>query len=136
MKDKGTANLLVWYVDIPIVNPINDVMRRLPIYRAPDALSRAQDLLHRPAELLRQALRPHRPRDVDDLVEGDVARVLDVLLLLPVARGLLEGFDDEGGGGGDDGDGGLAVLDGELDGDAEAFPLAGGFGDIFTDLFW
>ena len=59
--------------------------------------------------------------------------MLDVLLLLAVSGRLLEGLDDEGGGRGDDGDGGLAVLDGELDGDAEALPVARRFGDVFTD---
>ena len=59
--------------------------------------------------------------------------MLDVLLLLAVAGWLLERLDDEGGGRGDDGDGGLTVLDGELDGDAEAFPVACCFGDVFTD---
>ena len=33
-----------------------------------------------------------------------------------------------------DSDGGLPVLDGELDGDAEALPVAGRFRDVFTDL--
>jgi hypothetical protein len=47
--------------------------------------------------------------------------VLDVLFLLSVSGGLFEGFDDERGGRGHDGDGGLTVLDSELDGDAEAF---------------
>ena len=47
--------------------------------------------------------------------------MLDVLLLLAVAGWLLERLDDEGGGRGDDGDGGLTVLDGELDGDTESF---------------
>jgi hypothetical protein len=47
--------------------------------------------------------------------------VLDVLLLLPVPGGLLERFDDEGGCGRDDRNGGLSVLDGELDGDSQTF---------------
>jgi hypothetical protein len=47
--------------------------------------------------------------------------VLDVLLLLSVAGWLLEGLDDEGRGGWDDRDGGLTVLDGELDSDTETF---------------
>ncbi len=42
--------------------------------------------------------------------------MLDVLLLLPVSRWLLEGSNDEGGCGGDDGHGSLSVLDRELDG--------------------
>jgi len=49
--------------------------------------------------------------------------VLDVLLLLPVARGLLEGLDDEGRGGWDNRDRGLTVLDGKTDGDTESFLL-------------
>ena len=47
--------------------------------------------------------------------------MLDVLLLLAVPGRFLQGFDDERGGRGNDGDGGLPVLDGEFDGDPEAF---------------
>lgn len=60
--------------------------------------------------------------------------MLDVLLLLAVTRRLLEGTDDKGGRGGDNGDGSLTVLDGELDGDTESLPVAGGLGDILSDL--
>jgi hypothetical protein len=59
--------------------------------------------------------------------------VLDVLLLLAVARWLLEGLDDQRRGRGDDRDSGLTVLDGELDGDSQTLPVASGFGNIFTD---
>lgn len=61
--------------------------------------------------------------------------MLDVLLLLPVSRWLLEGLDNERRGGGNNRDGGLTVLDGQLDGDAKTLPVTGGFGDIFTDLY-
>lgn len=44
--------------------------------------------------------------------------MLDVLLLLSVARGLLQGLDDERGGSRDHRDGGLTVLDSKLDGDS------------------
>jgi hypothetical protein len=47
--------------------------------------------------------------------------VLDVLFLLSVSRGLLQGFDDKGRSRGDDGDGSLSVLNSELYCDAEAF---------------
>ena len=59
-------------------------MRWSSIHGAPNALSGAQNLLHAPGEVLRERLWPHRPCDLDDLVAGDVARVLDVLLLLAV----------------------------------------------------
>jgi hypothetical protein len=49
--------------------------------------------------------------------------VLDVLLLLPVARWLLEGLDDQGRGGWDNRYCCLTVLDGESYGDAESFLL-------------
>ena len=42
------------------------------------------------------------PGRVEDVVNLDVAVVFDVLHLLPVPVGLLEGLDDEGGGGGTD----------------------------------
>ena len=79
--------------------------------------------------------------------------MLDVLLFLPVTRGLcyklrqstirdgvkgqrrtFESLDDERAGGGDDGDGGLTVLDGQFDSDTETLPVTSGLGDIFTDL--
>ena len=49
-------------------------------------------------------------------------------------RRTLESLDDKGRCGGDDVNLGLTVLDGELDGNAETLPRAGGLGDIFTDL--
>lgn len=61
----------------------------------------------------------HDAGNLDDLVKRDGLGVLDVLLLLAVTGRLLEGLDDQGRGGGNDGDGGLTVLDGQADGDAE-----------------
>ena len=60
--------------------------------------------------------------------------MLDVLLLLAVAGRLLEGLDDERRGGGNNGNGGLTVLDGQLDSDTETLPVTSGLGNIFTDL--
>jgi hypothetical protein len=47
----------------------------------------------------------HGAGHLNNLVEGDGLVVLDVLLLLAVTRGLLEGLDDQGRGGGNDRDG-------------------------------
>lgn len=76
----------------------------------------------------------HGAANLNDLVKRDALGVLDVLLLFAVTRRLLKGLDDEGRGGGNDRDGGLTVLDGQADGDAETLPVASGLGDIFTDL--
>ena len=54
--------------------------------------------------------------NLDNFLEGDVTRVLDVLDLLTVTGGLLEGLDDASGDGGKEGDGGNTVLDDELAG--------------------
>lgn len=80
----------------------------------------AKNLLHNTLEGLGEALEAHGTGDVDNVVKRNGLAVLDVLLLLAVARRLLEGADDQGGGSRDNGDGGLTVLDGELAGDAQA----------------
>ena len=110
-------------------------MRRLTVNGAANGLGSSENFEHGALELLSKTLGAHRPCDLNDLVEGDVAGMLDVLLLLPVTRGLLESANDEGRGGGDNGDSSLTVLDGELDGYAKTLPRGGRFCDIFTDLF-
>jgi hypothetical protein len=60
----------------------------LQILTAADALARAEDLLDRARQLLGERLVPHGAGDLNDLVEGDVAGVRDVLLLLAVTRRL------------------------------------------------
>lgn len=129
-------HLLSRHLQITAVNLVDNIVRRLAIDRAPNALRGAKNLLHSPAKLLRKRLAPHRPRNLDDLVQGDVTTVLDVLLLFAVTGRLLERADDEGRGGGNDRDGRLTVLNGKLDGNTEALPRAGRLRNIFTDLFW
>lgn len=63
-------------------------MRGLAVDGAANRLSGTEDLLHASRELLGERLGLHCPCNVDDLVEGNVARVLDVLLLFTVAWGL------------------------------------------------
>ena len=101
---------------------------------ASDGLGGSEDLLHDAGEVLGHGPGPHDAGRADDVIEGDVAVVLDVLHLLAITWRLLQGLDDEGGGRGNDVDGGLTVLDGQLDGDLEAFPVLGGLGDVVTDL--
>lgn len=76
--------LLVWYFNLPRIDVVNDVMRRPAINRAANALRRTQNLLHTTGQLLRKGLGLHRPCDVNDLVQDDIPRMLDVLLLFAV----------------------------------------------------
>ena len=110
-------------LNLPRLNIIAHRFRTPAINLAACAESRAQNLLHGTFKILGHGLEPHLARDLDDLVERDGFGVLDVLLLLAVSRRLLEGLDNERRCGRDNGDGGLTVLDGEADGDTEAFLL-------------
>lgn len=107
-------------VDLARIDLVLDNLGALSIDLAADRESGAQDLLDSAGQSLRERLVSHGPGDVDDLIKSNRLAVLDVLLLLAVARGLLQSTNDQRGGGGDDGDGGLTVLDGELDRDTEA----------------
>lgn len=113
---------------------VRDVLRAPAVDLAASGESSAEDLLDGTLQVLGHGLELHLACDLDDLIERDGLSVLDVLLLLPVPRRLLEGLDDEGGGGGHNRDGGLTVLDGQTDGDTQTLPVTGGLGDIFTDL--
>lgn len=126
--------LVIGDLNLARLDVVGDILGAAAIDLAAGAESSAKDLLDGALQVLGHGLESHGLSDGDDLIEGDALGVLDVLLLLPVTRGLLEGLDDERRGGGDDGNLGLTVLDGQLDRDAEALPVAGGLGDIFTDL--
>ena len=108
-------------LNLAAVNVITDSLGTPSINLTPDAVRSPQNLLDRPAQLLRHTLEPHRPRNPDDLVQRDALGMLDVLFLLAVAGRLLEGLDDECGCGGDEGDLSLSVLDGEAYSYAKAF---------------
>ena len=113
---------------------VGDALGGAAVDLATGGESSADNLKDGTLERLGHGLVAHGAADLDDLVERDGLGVLDVLLLFAVTRGLLEGLDDQGRGGGHDRDGGLTVLDGQADGDAETLPVASGLGDIFTDL--
>ena len=127
-------NLLLRNLNLARLNVVGDVLGAAAVNLAASAESSSKDLLDGALEVLRHGLEPHGAGDVDDFIEGNALGVLDILLLLAVSGRLLEGLDDERRGGGNDRDGGLTVLDGQLDRDAESLPVAGGLGDIFTDL--
>lgn len=115
---------------------IRDILWRAAINLASDGESSSEDLLDGTLQLLCKGLEAHGAGNLNNLIEGDGLGVLDVLLLLAVTRWLLKGLDDEGRGGWNNGDGGLTVLDGKTDGNAESLPVTSSLGDIFSDLLW
>jgi len=100
-------------VDLARLNRVADGLRALAIDLATNAERSAQNLLHNTLKILGEGLEPHRPRNLDDLVQRDGLVVLDVLLLLAVAGRLLERPDDERRGRRHDRHLSLTVLDGE-----------------------
>ena len=126
--------LLVVDLDLAGVDALNDSMRVLAVNSAANRLSRAEDLLYGAGEVLGKRLEAHLAGNLDDLVQRDVAAVLDVLLLLAVARGLLERLDDERRGRGHHRDSRLTVLHGKLDSDTQTLPVTRGLGNVFTHL--
>ncbi|KAG1332013.1 putative 60S ribosomal protein L12-like [Cocos nucifera] len=122
-------------LDVAVGDLLLEVLGVLAVDGAADGDAGAEDFLDGAGEVLGHGSRPHHPGDLNDVVEGDVAVVLDVLGLLAVALRLLKGLDHQGGGRGHHRHLGLAVLHGELDGDAEALPILGRLlGDVFTNL--
>ena len=123
-------------VNVALLDLIRDILWTLAINLATNTESGAEDFKHGTLQLLGQGLvgASHCSGNINDLVQRDGLRVLDVLLLLSVAWWLLESSNDEGRGRWDDRDSSLTILDRELDGDSQTLPVSSGFGDILTDL--
>jgi hypothetical protein len=133
-KNVDNNRLLLRNVNLARLDIIADVLGAASINLASDGKRGAQDLKNATTELLGKTAGAHGASNLNDLIERDGLGVLDVLLLLAVTGRLLESTDDEGRSGGNNRDRGLTVLDGELDGDTETFPVTGSLGNIFTNF--
>lgn len=109
-------------------------MSGLAVDSSANRLGSTQNLLDSAGELLGKGLVAHLASNVNNLLQGNVTIVLDVLLFLSVSWGLLEGSDDQGRGSGNNRDGSLTVLDGKLDSDTNTLELLGGLSNVFTNL--
>ena len=112
----------------------NHVVGVLLVDSAADTSAGTKDLQNGSRESLSERTGAHDLGDTDDVVESNVTRVLDVLLLLAISVGLLQGLNDQSGGGGHHLDLGLTVLNDKLNRNADSLPVLGGLGDIITDL--
>ena len=77
-------HLLLWNLDLTLVDAVNDVVWWLSVDCAADRLASSENLLDGTAQLLGQRLVSHGSCNADDLVEGNVTGVSDVLDLLSV----------------------------------------------------
>jgi len=84
-------------VNVAILDLVRDVLWTSAINLAANAESCAEDLEHGTLQLFGQGLvgASHGSCNVNDLIQRDGLRVLDVLLLLSVSWWLLEGSDDK-----------------------------------------
>jgi hypothetical protein len=106
----------------------------LAVNSAANRESSTKDFLDGTLKLTSEGLVAHSTGDLNNVIKSDVTRVLDVLLLLAITRGLLESLDDQGRGGGNNGDLSLTVLDGQLNSDTETLPVSSTLGNVFSDL--
>lgn len=120
--------------DRSILDGSDHVSGGLVVNSATDSGAGTEDLQNSSGESLGERTGAHDLGNSDNVVEGDVSVVLNVLLLLAVTVGLVEGLDDQRGGSGDELDGSLTVLDDQLDGDADSLPFLSSLGDIISNL--
>mmetsp|Transcript_51134 Transcript_51134/g.132782 ORF Transcript_51134/g.132782 Transcript_51134/m.132782 type:complete len:209 (-) Transcript_51134:120-746(-) len=118
-----------------LVDLVDEVVRILALHAATRGLRGAQNLQNSARERLGERARAHDARNTVDLLERHGARVLDVLDLLAVTRGLLESLDHERSGRRHDLNLGLTVLHDELARHAQALPLTRGrLDDVIANL--
>jgi hypothetical protein len=149
------ARLFIRHVDLPSVDSVDNVMWRAAVDGATYGLCRTEDFLDAASKILRERLGLHSPCNLVDLIERDIASVLNIFLLLAIPWGLyiwgstkresdgkkggddrtFECPDDEGRCRRYDGDLGLTVLDSELNSDAQTLPSGGRLCNVFSDLF-
>lgn len=86
--DRNEFRLFVRYILLASVYGLDNIMRRFPIDGASYRLCCAEDFLDGAREFFGEGFGAEDSGDGDDFVEGDVARVFDVLLLFAVAWGL------------------------------------------------
>jgi hypothetical protein len=98
-----------------VLDGSNHVVGVLLVNSATNSGAGSEDLQNSSSEGLSEGAGTHDLGNTDDIIEGDVSVVLDVLLLLTISVGLVQSLDDQSSGGGDHLDLGLTVLDDKLD---------------------
>merc|ERR1711869_9007 len=127
------ASLLLGALVLTGVDGLSAVLGILAVDGAAEATAGAEHLKDGPLELLGVGAGTHGAGHTVHIIPGDVAIVGDVLHLLAVPRGLLEGLNDKSSRGRHDLDGHLAVLHEKLAGHVHALPLLGGLAEVLAN---
>merc|ERR1712137_1340966 len=116
-----SRGLVVLDHDLTVVDLLADLTRVLAIDGASDRHTRAEHLLHGSREVASIALGAHLLGGLLDIVDN-------VLHLLAISGRLLERTHEQRSGGRDNRDGGLVVLHGQQDTNADSPPVLGALG--------
>lgn len=81
-------NSCSWNFNLARVNAIDNVVCRLSVNGATDALRRTEDFLDSSRELFCKGFRLHCSGDFNNLIKGNVSSVFNIFLLLSVTRRL------------------------------------------------
>merc|ERR1712100_673442 len=116
-----------------VLTAVDGLSAVLTVDGAAEATAGAEHLKDGSLELLGVGAATHGAGHTVHIIPGDVAIVGDVLHLLAVPRGLLEGLNHKSSRGRHDLDGHLAVLHEKLAGHVHALPLLGGLAEVLAD---
>ena len=105
---------------------ITDVLGTSSIHSTSNAESCSKNLLDTTLKRLTHRLELHCSSNFNNLIQGNVSTVFDVLLLLSVTRRFFKSTDDEGGSRGDNGYLSLSILNSEFDSNSKTFPVSCG----------
>jgi hypothetical protein len=121
-------------INVASVDGLLNVLGALAVNGASNGDAGSENLLDSADEMGSVRLGAHLLGDFEDGIHGDLSVVDNVLGLLSVPRGLLEGSKDEGTSGVEHSNFTLLVLDLDLNLNLDTLPVLGGLLDILTDL--
>ena len=108
--------------------------KTLTVNGTSNGLGSSQNFFANTAQLLGHGPWPHNSGSTNDVVHGDVTVVLDVLNLLTITWRFFQSLDNQSSSWGHNIDLSLTILNGQLDGNSQAFPILGGLGNVVTNF--
>jgi len=121
-------------INVASIDGLLNVLGALAVNGASNGDAGSENFLNSADEMGSVRLDAHLLGDFEDGIHGDLSVVENVLGLLSITCGLLEGSEDERTSGVEHSNFTLLVLDLDLDLNLDALPILGGLLDILTDL--